>query len=126
MSDLKINNYPQDMPKAKYFGASSQNCGWVGGHNNWMYSLNGKFQTAQQKVAMYGALEKIQTPKQVAMTRTSKGLQTIPDEEQQIDAPKNSMLVGLEVSDMVDPLLNPSTNPLESNEPMRNEPIVPQ
>jgi len=101
---MNINNYPLELPKANYFGAESQISGWTGGHNNWAYSVGGQFQTPQQKEALFGKEEDIKEPNQIAMARTSEGLQKIPDTEQQMDSKPGGMLEGIEVSETPDPM----------------------
>lgn len=122
---MNLNNYPLKNGKAQYMGASSMTCGWVGGHNNWAYSLGGTFQNSKQKLALFGKEEDIQEPNQIAMARTSQGLQKIPDTEQQIDIPIAGNLVGIEVTETLDPLVENPENPLINDE-IRQQPLVPQ
>ena len=122
---MNLNNYPLKNGKAQYFGASSMDSGWVGGHNNWAYSLGGKFQTSEQKLAMFGKIENIQEPDQIAMSRTSEGLQKIPNTIQQSNAPKGSMLEGIDVTETLDPILENPNNPLVNDE-IRVQALVPQ
>lgn len=111
---MNLQNYPLNLPKANYFGAESMQSGWVGSGRvgSWANSINSKFQTPQQRVALFGKEEDIDEPEQIAMARTSKGDQYVADTEQQIDAKPESMLEGIEVTDMLDPL--EGNNPLEN------------
>tara|TARA_R110001599_G_scaffold108356_2_gene271391 strand:- start:937 stop:1308 length:372 start_codon:yes stop_codon:yes gene_type:complete len=123
---MNQNNYPLNLPTAVYFGAESMSSGWFGGRgSSWAYSTGGKFQNENQRKALFGKEESIVDPDQVAMAKTSDGLQKVPDTEQQIDSPPESMLEGIEISETPDPLLEEPENPL-ANTQARIQPLVPQ
>lgn len=123
---MNLQNYPLDLPKANYFGSESMISGWVGSGRvgSWANSINSKFQTKQQREALFGKEENINVPKQEAMAKTSNGLEKVADTDQQIDSKPNDSLVDLKVTNMLDPLLN--NNPLESNTQARIEPLSAQ
>lgn len=102
---MNLNNFPNDLPKAKYFGASSQNCGWVGGHNNWAYSLESKFQNPQQKTALFANQFSTQDEHQIAVAKTTDGKQYVPDTEQTSNVNKVDFLEGLDTTETPNPLL---------------------
>jgi len=108
---MNLQNSPQELPKAKYFGASSQNCGWVGGHNNWAYSLESKFQNPQQKQALFNKQFSTQDEHQVAVAKTSEGKQYVPDTNQDVNNNKVDFLEGLETTNTPNPLLTRQTPP---------------
>tara|TARA_R110001606_G_scaffold375239_1_gene533443 strand:- start:468 stop:797 length:330 start_codon:yes stop_codon:yes gene_type:complete len=108
---MNLQNFPNDLPKAKYFGASSQNCGWAGGYNNWAYMVESKFQDPQQKLALYGEQFSTQDKHQVAVAKTTDGKQYVPDTKQTVNNTKIDFLEGLETTETPNPLLAKTAPP---------------